>query len=277
MIRRLFSSLLIAVLAMTLLTVPTLAQPTEEVEQELPECPIFEDQSTEVRISYYVGEGLGYQRSGNLGQATDSFDCVVLVIDPSYVTGYMLRGRVLAQQRLLEEAVDDYTRAIELDSSLIEAYNNRGVLYMSLGEYDEAAADFARTIDLDPNFIEGYNNQAILSALNEDVDGAISILETALSRSNIADILASLKNPDRPSDAEFPKFDSINARPYALLGIMNSLKALQNYQDYITLTRNGADSRITSAAGMLESQFTFELRLDDGSWLLQANYDPFKE
>ena len=58
---------------------------------------------------------------------------------------------------------------------------------------------------------------------------------------------------------------------------MNSLKALQNYEDYITLTRSGADSRITSAAGMLESQFTFELRLDDGSWLLQANYDPFKE
>lgn len=275
MIRRLFSSLLIAVIAMTLFTVPTLAQPTEE--EELPECPIFENESTDMRISYYVGEGLGYQRSGNLGQATDSFDCVVLVIDPDYVPGYMLRGAVLAQQRLLEEAVDDYTRAIQLDSSLIEAYNNRGVLYMSLGEYDKAEADFAQTLEINPDFIEGYNNQAILSALNEDVDGAITLLETAISRTNIANILADLKDPDRPDDAEFPEFDRINARPYALLGIMNSLKAMQSYEDYITLTRSGADNRIASAAGMLESQFTFELRLDDGSWLLRATYDPFNE
>lgn len=271
MIRRLFISLVIAVLSI----VPILAQTSEE--EEPPECPIFENEATDVRISYYVGEGLGYQRSGQLTQATESFDCVVLVIDPSYVPGYMLRGAILAQRRLLEDAVDDYTSAIQLDSSLIAAYNNRGVLNMALQEYEDAEADFARTLELNPDFIEGYNNQAILSALNGDIEGAIGLLETAISRTDIASILEDLKDPERPDDAEFPEFDRLNARPYALMGIMNSLKAMQNYEDYITLTRNNADGRIGSAAGMLESQFTFELRLDDGSWLLRADYDPFNQ
>lgn len=271
MIRRFIPILLI----IAMLAVPSMAQ--EATPQPPPECPTLQGQPTDMRVSYYMGEGMGYYQSGALTQARHSFDCIAMVIDTDYVPAFMMRGAILTQLRLYEEAVQDYTRAIQLDSSLAEAYNNRGVLYMALAQFNRAESDFQQAVEIDASFIEAYNNQAIMSALNDDLDTAITILETALNQTNAASILISLEDPERPENAAFPEFDPIIARPFALLGIMNSLKALENYDDYITLTRGGADGRITSAAGTLESQFTFELRLDDGSWLLRADYNPFNQ
>jgi len=40
------------------------------------------------------------------------------------------------------EAVENYTKAIELYPSYFEVYNNRGVCFTFLGEYDKACFDF---------------------------------------------------------------------------------------------------------------------------------------
>jgi hypothetical protein len=52
------------------------------------------------------------------------------------------------------------------------------------------------------------------------------------------------------------------------------MQARDNYTAYLTLMRGSADSRIESASGALESRFTFELRLDDGTWLYAASFSP---
>jgi tetratricopeptide (TPR) repeat protein len=51
-----------------------------------------------------------------------------------------------------DEALADYTRAIELDPSDAEFFGSRGQAYQAIGRYDEALADFNRAIELDPNY-----------------------------------------------------------------------------------------------------------------------------
>ena len=50
----------------------------------------------------------------------------------------------------LEEAVTLYTEAIELDPELVEAYSNRSAAYGGLGRWDEALDDATRAVELEP-------------------------------------------------------------------------------------------------------------------------------
>jgi len=71
-----------------------------------------------------------------------------------------------------------------------------------------------------------------------------------------------------------PAFDPDHALSYALLGIVYEMRARDNYSAYMLLLGGDADQRIQSAAGALESRFSFDLRLDDGTWLFAASFSP---
>lgn len=274
-----FKRLLLVVMMLTL-AVPVLAQdqpaPTEEPP---PHCPAFENQPQDVRTSYYMGEGLAYLNTSQLSGAELSFTCIIRVIDPNYLTAYMSRALVYTRFRDYERAIKDYTRALQLDGNLLAAYNNRGVVYAALQEYDKAAADFDKVLQINPDYIPGYNNRSIIYALQGDYDQAITLLQDAISRSGIDDVLAQYRDPNRSPNAEPIEFEAVNARAYALLGIIYSARSLDNFQDYLYLTgQAGAypDERVQSAAGALESRFTFEMRLDDGTWMLTADFSPIE-
>ena len=55
---------------------------------------------------------------------------------------------------LYNSAIDDFTRAIELDPNDAKAYNNRGIAYRYLGEYQQAIDDSTKAIELDSNDAE---------------------------------------------------------------------------------------------------------------------------
>jgi tetratricopeptide (TPR) repeat protein len=221
-----------------------------------------------------MGEGLAYLNTDQLANAQFSFTCIIRVIDPGYIPAHMSRALVYSRQRAYELAIEDYTEAIKLDAKLIAAYNNRGIIYTAIRKYDEAKADFDKTLELDANFIIGYNNRSVLHTIQGEYDQAIALLEEAIKRSGIGDVLTTLRDPKRPADAPPVKYDPLNARAYALLGIVYSAHALDNYRNYLFLAREFGDARIQSAAGALESRFTFETRLDDGTWLLTADFAP---
>jgi len=269
--------LLLLIIALFLASVPALAQEATPIPEPPPDCPVFEDQSQDVRTSYYMGEGIAYFSANQLFEAELSFSCVVEVINPQYVPAYMMRATVLVQQRDYENAIDDYTRAIQLQPDLLAAYNNRGIVYAAQLDYEKATADFDEVLERDGNSILGLNNRAVIYAIQRDYSNAIAALQKAVDVSGIADVFARLTDPARPADAPPIEYDRLDARAYALLGIVYSAQALDNFQHYLYLTGGSADGRIQSAAGALESRFTFETRLDDGTWLLVAAFSPTAE
>lgn len=261
---------------------PTPAPPVPTATPEpLPDCPAFESEDQSVRRSYYMGEGTAYLNSGQVFDAIFSYTCVIRVIDTQYIPAYMVRASSYARQRDYERAIADYSRAIELDSALVPAYNNRGILYTAIREYDEAAADFERVMALDPSYYAAANNRAVLHMINGDFDAALVVLEGVVSASGINAVLAAYQDPERPSNAEEIEFDPAAARAIALIGIVYSQKSLDLYEDYADLAEEenqfSLDQRIIGAAGALESRFTFEMRLDDGSWMTVSPYQAVED
>ncbi|WP_235318134.1 tetratricopeptide repeat protein [Porphyromonas gulae] len=58
---------------------------------------------------------------------------------------------------LYEEAIKDYSKAIELDGKFVDAYYNRGNAYYKKGSYDEAIKDYSKAIELDDKFALAYH------------------------------------------------------------------------------------------------------------------------
>jgi len=262
--------LIIFIVIAALTVMPALAQ-EEDVEEPLLVCDDFTESAPEERASYYMGEGAGFFSAGYYDLAIYSYSCIIQQVDENFLGAFMQRAAAYTARRDYERAIEDYTQAIAIDSSNIAALNNRGIVYAARQEYEEALADFNRVLELDANYIRAYNNRAVIAAVTGDYDTAIADLETAIEISGIGDIYAELTDPERPDNAERPEFDSEPAQSYALLGIIYSAQALDNYEAYLLLRGSQSDQRVQSAAGALESRFSFELRLDDGTWLLSAD------
>ena len=52
---------------------------------------------------------------------------------------------------MVEQAIQDYTKTIELDRDFIEAYKNRGIAYIFIRRVDLAVADLNKVIQFWPN------------------------------------------------------------------------------------------------------------------------------
>src|ERR1035437_2035525 len=61
------------------------------------------------------------------------------------------RGESHQSAKRSDEAIVDFTRAIELDRSRARAIGSRGATYGRMERYEEAIADFTRAIELDPS------------------------------------------------------------------------------------------------------------------------------
>ena len=69
-------------------------------------------------------------------------------------------GVDLSDQGLHEQAIGEYTQAIELDDEFFDAFFNRGVAYINLGQYENAIADFGQAIHLDHEHSLAFVNRA---------------------------------------------------------------------------------------------------------------------
>ena len=69
---------------------------------------------------------------------------------------YFRRGFRASSEGHTQEAVKEYSKAIELDPSFASAYHNRGILYNDLGEYPKSLKDYSKAIELNPTYVSAY-------------------------------------------------------------------------------------------------------------------------
>ena len=97
---------------------------------------------------------------------------------PSDGPGLSNRGVEFASDGNLDDALADFSRAIQLGPPRAEYFNNRGVVYASRGELEQATADFDEAIRIDPEFTLAYANRAIVCARLGQVDLALEDVST---------------------------------------------------------------------------------------------------
>lgn len=72
------------------------------------------------------------------------------------------------------EAIREYTKAIEADPNLVEPYTNRASAYVEVGEFDKAIADNTKAIELDPENVIPYYNRSMAYARKGEFDKVIA-------------------------------------------------------------------------------------------------------
>jgi tetratricopeptide (TPR) repeat protein len=63
------------------------------------------------------------------------------------------------EKGLYDQAINSFTRALEINPANWQAYNNRGLVYGIKGELDLAIQDYGRAIEINPDFVDGYTNR----------------------------------------------------------------------------------------------------------------------
>jgi len=90
-------------------------------------------------------DGVAAATKGDMDTAIAAFTRIIdtgATIDPkNLASAYNLRGMCHDAKNDMQEALADYSKALEIDPKLAEAYGNRAMVYMKLGEVDKAKED----------------------------------------------------------------------------------------------------------------------------------------
>jgi tetratricopeptide (TPR) repeat protein len=104
----------------------------------------------------------------------------VLKIKPKHILSIEMGA--ICKKRLgnVYEAIEDYSKAIEIDNNYSSAYNGRGVAKDDLNDYQGAIEDYSKAIEIDPKFGIAYYNRGIVKADLKDYQGAIEDYSRAI-------------------------------------------------------------------------------------------------
>jgi tetratricopeptide (TPR) repeat protein len=95
---------------------------------------------------------------GQQAKAQDDLRWVIDSFQPKTAEDYYALGNAYQVRGMAGDAVQAYTRAIELDELFTYAYNNRGIAYHKLRRYADAIADFEQTLRLNPSLEKTQEN-----------------------------------------------------------------------------------------------------------------------
>lgn len=74
---------------------------------------------------------------------------------------YKNRGNAYYQKKQYTQAVNEFTKAIEVNHDYLEAYYNRGIAYYDLNLYYKAIVDFDMVLMLNPDVREAYFSRGL--------------------------------------------------------------------------------------------------------------------
>src|SRR5438105_6267056 len=109
---------------------------------------------------------------------------------PADAGGHVNKGVELAQQHKYDEAIKEFTAAIEANPKSAKAYLNRGTAYRAMWaqemtsptapqKYDAAMADFAKAIEIAPKDEMGYLERGQTFVMQKQYTEALADLSKA--------------------------------------------------------------------------------------------------
>jgi len=123
--------------------------------------------------------GRAYQEIGRLDEAVEEYKRAIAIYPDDYKAHYNL-GVVYDQQGLLDKTVQSYQRAIQINPAYPNAHFNLGIIYQKQGLMDKAIGHFRKVTELDPADFEARNNLGVAYAVQGRLDKAIKEWEKVL-------------------------------------------------------------------------------------------------
>ncbi len=126
----------------------------------------------------YTKQGLEFYEQGKMEDALNSFTKAI-ELKQHLASSYYNRGRTLSNMKQFVRALEDFNRAIEINPKVATYYNSRGIASLLSGKGQKIAQDdFNRAIELDPKYGAAIFNRAFTYP-DELIEKQIDDLNTA--------------------------------------------------------------------------------------------------
>ena len=131
----------------------------------------------------YHSLGFAYYKEGEFDLAQEALQKAI-ELNPQNANYHYVLGQLLEDWTELdgawEKAIQEFTRATELDPSYIEAWYNRGLLYEKLGGLEKACEDFKQVVNRAPAFHAARHNLGVLYIKQQQWEDAERVFEEIL-------------------------------------------------------------------------------------------------
>ena len=104
----------------------------------------------------YTNRGNAYDDKGAYDQAIQDYTKAIQV-NPSYATAYYNRGDAYNNKGEYDQAIQDFNQALRLNPSLALAFSDRAYAYEHKGEYEQAIQDDSQALKLNPSNAAAFN------------------------------------------------------------------------------------------------------------------------
>ena len=121
----------------------------------------------------YNNRGAAKFGKGYLDDAIADFTSA-LNRNPKFVDAFKNRGLAYKMQGASDKAIDDFNQAIRLDGNSPGLYNLRGAALLDKLEFNRAIADFEKAISLNPKYRNAFINRGLAFVFTRQLSRAIA-------------------------------------------------------------------------------------------------------
>ena len=196
----------------------------------------------------------------NIKRYEEDLERIARIIEskrPSTSWGFFNRAYRYAEEGEYQEAIADYSTAIEREPDFVEAYNNRGVAYANLGDNRAAIEEYNKAIKRRPNFTEAYNNRGNAyhhlgnhKAAIEDYNKAIDLKpdyaeaynNRAVAFADLGNHKAAIEDYNKAIDLKPDYANAYNNRGKSYVGLDDPSAAMADYNKALKLKPNHAEA-----------------------------------
>ncbi len=133
---------------------------------------------------YYTNSGIGKTNEGNFDEAINDFN-KSLELNPNWALTYFSKAIVFHKINCLEEAYENYSKAIALNEKMTDAYYNRAQVVLAFDNktrenLEKALSDLEKAIKLDKKFIDALYYAAVVEMKLGNYNKAICYLDMVI-------------------------------------------------------------------------------------------------
>ena len=205
----------------------------ELLEKAVALDPNLSEAHAELALAYTIRMFVYAPEEKNLEEKAHLSVERALSLNPKLPTAYLARGRLKwtpSHHFPHEAAIDDYTHALTLDPNLSEALHYRGLVYIHAGLLEEGMQDFTRAIALNPANNGAHYRVAETYLFGCQYQRAFDKFETIDADFNpdirAAHICLALIGLDRKEDAQRSLRTYLEAHPQDAGGLVTSVEAM---------------------------------------------------
>src|SRR5262249_55720588 len=102
------------------------------------------------------------------------FYSINLALQPHHAAVHGTVAQIWLEKGAVEEAMAEFSKAIELNPKDSVRWNERGYAYFTLRKWDKALADLNKAIELDPKYPNGWNGRGAAYSGLRQLDKALA-------------------------------------------------------------------------------------------------------